>query len=154
MTYRLRFKAILPPDDATPAIIIRPPASVNARVRRAQHSQVVVRHELNHLRGWEHRHKHLVARLLIAFGLTLCIDVVAAVVVWRLERHAPGTDIHGYGDAFFFSTVQLLTVSSQLKNPITAGGRLVDVLLEMWAIFVVTAVAGSFAAFFQSADRD
>ena len=27
-------------------------------------------------------------------------------------------------DAFFFSTVQLLTVSSQLKNPVTPLGRI------------------------------
>jgi hypothetical protein len=52
----------------------------------------------------------------------------------------------------FFSTVQLLTVSSQIKNPLTASGRVVDVLLEIWALFVVTAVAGSFAAFFNSGD--
>ena len=34
----------------------------------------------------------------------------------------------------------------------TAGGKVVDVLLEMWAIFVVTGVAGGFAAFFTSGD--
>jgi hypothetical protein len=52
----------------------------------------------------------------------------------------------------FFSTVQLLTVSSQIKNPLTAAGRIVDVFLEVWALFVVTTIAGSFAAFFGSAD--
>jgi hypothetical protein len=46
-----------------------------------------------------------------------------------------------------------LTVSSSLKNPITSGGKVVDVLLEFWAIFVVTAVAGSFASFFRSGDQ-
>jgi len=45
-----------------------------------------------------------------------------------------------------------LTVSSQIKNPLTVGGRIVDVFLEIWALFVVTAIAGSFAAFFGSAD--
>jgi hypothetical protein len=48
--------------------------------------------------------------------------------------------------------VQLLTVSSQIKNPLTASGRIVDVFLEIWALFVVTAIAGSFAAFFGSSD--
>jgi hypothetical protein len=48
--------------------------------------------------------------------------------------------------------VQLLTVSSQMKNPVTSGGRVVDIFLELWAIFVVTAVAGSFATFFGSGD--
>jgi hypothetical protein len=40
-------------------------------------------------------------------------------------------------------------VSSQLKNPVTTGGRIVDIILEMWAISVVAASAGSFAAFLQ-----
>ena len=47
--------------------------------------------------------------------------------------------------------MQLLTVSSQMRNPVTTAGRFVDVVLEIWALFVVTAVAGSFAAFFGSA---
>ena len=64
-----------------------------------------------------------------------------------------GGDIHGFGDAIFFSIVQLLTVSSQIKNPLTVAGRIVDVGLEVWAVFVVTVVAGSFATFFSSGDK-
>ena len=48
--------------------------------------------------------------------------------------------------------MQLLTISSQLRNPVTSAGKVLDVALEAWAIFVVTAVAGSFAAFFQTGD--
>jgi hypothetical protein len=32
-----------------------------------------------------------------------------------------------------------------MTNPLTPAGKIVDVGLEAWAIFVVTAVAGSFA---------
>jgi hypothetical protein len=49
--------------------------------------------------------------------------------------------------------VQILTVSSQIKNPVTADGKILDVILEVWAIFVITAVAGSFSAFFAKSDR-
>jgi hypothetical protein len=35
---------------------------------------------------------------------------------------------------------------------LTSAGKIVDVGLEVWAIFVVTAVAGSFATFFSSGD--
>jgi hypothetical protein len=49
--------------------------------------------------------------------------------------------------------VQLLTVSSQIKNPLTTGGRIVDVVLELWAVIVVAGSAGALASFFQSADR-
>ena len=109
--------------------------------------------ELRRLAHWGERHRRLIARLTIALTVTLVIDLICTVLVWRFERHAHGTEIHGLGDAFFFSTVQLLTISSQLKNPLTAAGRIVDVALEFWAIVVVASVAGSFAAFFGGADR-
>jgi len=113
----------------------------------------VIREELRRIWRWEERHRRLVARLLVALGVTLVLDLVGAVLVWLTERHAHGTDIHGFGDALFFSTVQLLTISSQLKNPLTAAGRVVDVGLEVWAIVVVASIGGSFAAFFTSGDR-
>jgi hypothetical protein len=50
------------------------------------------------------------------------------------------------------AVVQLLTILSQIKNPRTTAGRLVDVARETWSIFVVTAVAGSFASFFSASD--
>jgi hypothetical protein len=46
-----------------------------------------------------------------------------------------------------------VTVSSSYANPLTNAGQIVDVVLELWAIFVLTAVAGSFASFFASGDR-
>ena len=73
--------------------------------------------------------------------------------IYFFERHAHSTEVHGFGDAFFFSTVQILTVSSQLKNPVTTPGRVLDVVLEIWAVLVVAGSAGAFAAFLQDADR-
>jgi hypothetical protein len=113
----------------------------------------VLREELARLGTWEERHQRLVARVTIAVGLSLVVDVVGAVLVWHFERHARGTEIHSFGDALFFATVQLLTISSQLKNPLTAAGRIVDVALEAWALVVVASLAGSFAAFFVGGDR-
>ena len=113
----------------------------------------MIREELSRIWRWEERHRRLVARLLVALGVTLVLDLVGAVLVWLTERHAHGTDIHGFGDALFFSTVQLLTISSQMANPLTAAGRVVDVGLEVWAIVVVASIGGSFAAFFTSGDR-
>src|SRR5207237_3344073 len=101
---------------------------------------------------WGDRHRRLLARLAIALAVTLLVDLIGAVLVWSFEHGVTGGDIHSFGDAAFFSTVQLLTVSSQIRNPLTVGGRIVDVFLEIWALFVVTAIAGSFAAFFASAD--
>lgn len=112
----------------------------------------MIREELARLWQWEERHRRLLARLLVAAGLTFVVDAFGSVLEWLLERGAPKTDIHGFGDAVFFATVQILTVSSSMQNPITSGGKAVDVVLELWAIFVVTAVAGSFASFFGSGD--
>jgi hypothetical protein len=108
--------------------------------------------ELRRLITWGERHRRLLARLMIAVGLSLVVDLVGATLMWSFERGLQGSSIHGFGDALFFSTVQIVTVSSAFKNPVTHAGQLVDVGLEFWAIFVVTAVAGSFASFFTSGD--
>lgn len=112
----------------------------------------VIREELKRLFTWQERHRRLVARLLIALSLTFVVLAIGSVLIWVFESGVKGGDIHGFGDAVFFTAVQLLTISSAITNPLTAGGRVVDVVLEAWAIFVVTAVAGSFASFFSSGD--
>ena len=113
----------------------------------------MLREELTRLRTVEERHHRLFARLLLAFLLSIGVFVVGTILIWAFESGRHGSDIHGVGDAAFFAAVQLLTVSSSVKNPLTSGGKIVDVVLEVWAIFVITAVAGSFASFFTSGDR-
>ena len=125
---------------------------MSADNRPAERPGPVIREELTRLFTWEERHRRLAARLLIAFGLTLLVLAVGSVLIWVFESGVKGGDIHGYGDAVFFAAVQLLTISSAITNPLTTGGKVVDVALEMWAIFVVTGVAGSFASFFTSGD--
>ena len=112
----------------------------------------MIRDEPTRLFTWEERHRRLAARLLIASGLTLLVLAVGSALIWVFESGVKGGDIHGYGDAVFFTAVQLLTISSAITNPLTTGGKVVDVALDMWAIFVVTGVAGSFASFFTSGD--
>jgi hypothetical protein len=113
----------------------------------------MVREELRRLITWSERHRRLLARLLIAFGLSALVDVVCSTLMWSFESGLKGSDLHGFADALFFSTAQIATVSSSLANPITHAGQIVDVVLEFWGIFVVTAVAGSFASFFMSGDQ-
>lgn len=109
--------------------------------------------ELRRLVTWGERHRRLLARVTIAFSLSVVVDAVCAALMWSYESGLKGSSIHGFGDALFFSTVQILTVSSSLKNPVTNAGQVVDTVLELWAVFVITAVAGSFASFFLTGDR-
>jgi len=112
----------------------------------------VIREEVSRLFTLEERHRRLLARLQLAFGLSIVVFAVGTVLTWAFESGQKGGDIHGFGDAAFFSVVQMLTVSSQIKNPLTWSGKIVDVGLEVWAVFVITVVAGSFATFFSSGD--
>jgi hypothetical protein len=113
----------------------------------------MVREELRRLITWSERHRRLLARVIIAIALSLVVDFVGAFLMWSYESGLKGSSIHGFGDALFFSTAQIVTVSSSYANPLTNAGQIVDVVLELWAIFVLTAVAGSFASFFASGDR-
>jgi len=110
----------------------------------------VVREEFQRLHKFEDRHKRLLARLFLVLLATAILDIGGTVAMYLLERNAHGTEVKTFGQALFFTTVQLLTVSSQLKNPVTPGGRGVDVVLELWAVVVVAGSAGAVAAFFQA----
>jgi hypothetical protein len=124
-----------------------------AQLRRPEGDSAVIREELARLFTVGERHRRLFARLVLAFGLSVVVFVIGTVLIWVFETGQKGGDIHGFGDAAFFCSVQLLTVSSSMTNPLTPAGKVIDVVLEAWAIFVVTAVAGSFATFFSSGDK-
>lgn len=99
-------------------------------------------------RGTTPTHRHLRERLVAVAATTVLVDVIASVVILFVERHAPRSQIHSFGSAVFWTSGQLLTVSSQLPNPISAAGRVVDLVLELYAITVVATLAGSLGAFF------
>jgi Ion channel len=143
----------LRPGDARKAK--RDPWALGLHVCRACQGEAVqpIREEFRRLRTFEERHRRLLARLVLILVATLVVDLCGAVAMFLLERHASKTEVVSFGDALFFSTVQLLTVSSQLKNPLTPAGKVVDVFLELWAVIVVAGSAGAIASFFQSGDR-
>jgi hypothetical protein len=87
-------------------------------------------------------------RLGIIAVATVFLDAAASVIVFLFERHADGTEITTLGDSIFWTSTQLLTVSSQLPNPISTPARVFDIFLQAYAITVVAMLAGSFGAFF------
>jgi ABC-type uncharacterized transport system permease subunit len=112
----------------------------------------VLREELKRAGGWEERHRRLIGRLLLILIATLVIDAIGTVLLFLAERHAHETDVHTFGDAFFFTTYQLLTVSSSMNNPLSTLGRSVNILLEAWGVLVIAGAAGAFASFLQDAE--
>ena len=99
-------------------------------------------------RGTTPTHERLRSRVAFLFVATVALDAVASVLVFMFERHANGTEITTLGDSLFWTSTQLLTVSSQLPNPISTSARIFDVFLQAYAISVVAMLAGSFGAFF------
>jgi hypothetical protein len=91
-------------------------------------------------------HAELRSRISGVIIFTIVLDLLCGALAWALEGHRG--EITTFGDALFWTTTQMLTVSSQFPNPLSTGGKLLDVFLELYALVVVTSVAGAFASFF------
>ncbi len=94
-------------------------------------------------------HRRLRDHLTAIAVATLGVDLLCAVIAFFVERHAKETEIETFGSALFWTSTQLLTVSSSIKNPISTGGRVLDVFMEIWAITVIAMLAGAMGSFIQ-----
>jgi hypothetical protein len=92
-------------------------------------------------------HGRLRDRLVAVASATVGLDVICAVLAFITERHQPQTQIDSFGSALFWTTTQLLTVSSSIQNPVSSGGRVLDIVMEIYAITVIAALAGALGAF-------
>jgi hypothetical protein len=99
-------------------------------------------------RGATPVHERFRRRIVFLFVISVAVDAVASLLIYLFEHEADGTGITNFGDAVFWTSTQLLTVSSQLPNPITTPARILDVFLQAYAISAVAFMAGSFGAFF------
>ena len=102
------------------------------------------------LRGESHTHRILRSRLTFLLGATLVLDAVGTVLMYLFEHSHRGSGFDDMGGALFWVSAQLTTVSSQMPNPVTTPGRMLDIVLEIWAISVVATLAASLAAFFRA----
>jgi hypothetical protein len=102
------------------------------------------------VRGTTRTHRFLRARLTFLIASTLAVDAIATLLMYWFEGGSRGSGFDDLGGAFFWVSAQLTTVSSQMPNPVTTPGRVLDLLLEIWAISVVATAAGSLAAFFHA----
>jgi hypothetical protein len=120
-----------------------------ARVTRAAKDEV-----WSVLRADTPIHGHLRDTLAVILVTTVGVDLVCAALTFVFERHVHGTQIHTFGSALFWTSAQLLTVSSQLPNPFSIGGRILDVAMEAYAITVVATLAGSIGTFLLRRTRE
>jgi hypothetical protein len=99
------------------------------------------------LRAGTPTHSRLRDRLVAIALATIGFDVVCAVLALLFEHHQKQTQINSFGSALFWTSTQLLTVSSSVQNPISLPGRVLDVVMEIYAITVIGSLAGALGAF-------
>jgi hypothetical protein len=84
------------------------------------------------------------SRIFVLAGASFVLDLVAAALAYLFERGAQDA-FSSYFDALFWTTTQLLTVSSSLPNPERTATKILDVVLEAWALVVVASLAATFS---------
>jgi voltage-gated potassium channel len=86
----------------------------------------------------------------------LAIVGVGAAVELAFEQHAPGANIHNFGDALWWAVVTVTTVGYGDKYPVSAGGRGVAVVLMLTGIGLVGVLSATVASYFvgQRAEAD
>ena len=92
-------------------------------------------------------HARLRDRLVGIALATAGFDIVCAVLAFVFEHDQKQTQIKSLGSALFWTTTQMLTVSSNIQNPISFPGRVLDVVMEVYAITVIGSMAGALGAF-------
>ncbi|MFL5864493.1 MAG: hypothetical protein ACJ780_27640 [Solirubrobacteraceae bacterium] len=99
------------------------------------------------LRAGTPTHGRLRDRLVALAVATVGFDMLCAILAFLFEHHQKQTQINSFGSALFWTSTQLLTVSSSVQNPISFPGRVLDVVMEIYAITIVASLAGALGAF-------
>lgn len=90
-----------------------------------------------------------------SFGYVISATLVAlfigSLMIFLLERGAPGAVIVSYGGALWWTIGVLTTVGNELY-PITAEGRIVAVILMVYGVGVFGYIAATLASYFVHAD--
>ncbi len=104
-----------------------------------------MRSPLEKLRNPRHSRELLSARLFFLVLSVAAFDLVAAGLFLWAEEAEPGTHVTNYGDALFWTSSQLTTVSSSLPNPLTTEGRILSVGLDVISITFISLLFGAMA---------
>jgi hypothetical protein len=99
--------------------------------------------ELRDLFRTEESHAELGGRLLAVLLLSAAFDVAVTLIVNAMNEK----QLHSLWLAFVWTTSQLLTGGSSLGVE-SKLGHFWEIVVQLWGITFVAALAGSFAAFF------
>ena len=97
------------------------------------------------------RRRHLPLFLLAASVLALN----GAAVVYFYERHAPGGNIHNFGEAVWFAITTVTTVGYGDYTPVTTPGRVAAVFIMVIGVLVLALITANIASsFFMAGGKD
>jgi voltage-gated potassium channel len=96
------------------------------------------------------RHRSLFRVFLVAAGLIF----LGAWLVLLAEDHAPGSNIHSYGDAIWWAIVTATTVGYGDRFPVSAVGRVVAVVIMLVGIGLIGTITATVASFFVQQHAD
>ena len=86
-------------------------------------------------------------------ALTLIVTLAGAAGIYAFEREQPGTPINSYGAALWWTAMVMTTMGSDYF-PRTAEGRLLCLLLAVYAFAVFGYVTATLATFFVGRDAE
>lgn len=81
------------------------------------------------------------------------VTLIGASVTLALEHGHAGTPIASYGDALWWSATQMTTINSSL-DPVSAWGRLVAVVLRIYAVGFFSYLTANLASYFVGYFKD
>ncbi|RJQ55801.1 MAG: glutamate racemase [Actinobacteria bacterium] len=116
------------------------------RIARATRSVALLRFFLYTRLGLSELGKILSRRLTYLVVTTALVTLFGAIGGLVLESRVPGTNMKTFGDALWWSTGLVTTVTDEI-HPVTPGGRILGFFLMVFGMTVFAFLAASFAAF-------
>ena len=86
--------------------------------------------------------------VIYAAGASLILVFVAALAELDVERNAPGSHIHSFGDAIWWACVTITSVGYGDVTPVTVEGRFIAVGVMIAGIALIGSVTATLASFF------
>ena len=84
-------------------------------------------------------------------GATIVVVLIGALMLYLVERNAPGAVIHDFGASMWWTVGTLTTIGTELY-PVTAEGRILATILMVYGVAIFGYIAGTLASYFVQLD--